>query len=305
MAVGDGVVASAGWNGGFGNAIRLRHANGFQTLYGHLSRIRVRAGQRVSQGDVIGAVGMTGLATGPHLDYRMVKSGAFVNPLRTQSPPADPVPAAERQAFERERDREMAALGVVATRAPSAPQPHASTPPSRSLPPMTLGRLFLKGLLIFVPVSLGLAWRHSPPAWIFLTACLAILPLAGLMGEATEHLAHHTGPALGGLLNATFGNAAELIIGLVRPPGGRARGREGVAHRFHSREPAGRPGARHVPRRLETAGAALQPARGREREQRHGAARSWACVVPAPSTPSSPYQDRRVESISVDISRSC
>jgi murein DD-endopeptidase MepM/ murein hydrolase activator NlpD len=120
MAVGDGVVASAGWDGGFGNAIRLRHANGFATLYGHLSRIHVRVGQRVSQGDVIGAVGMTGLATGPHLDYRMVKSGVFVNPLRTQSPPADPVPPAERAAFERERDRAMAALDVGAS--PRGPQ---------------------------------------------------------------------------------------------------------------------------------------------------------------------------------------
>jgi Ca2+:H+ antiporter len=80
---------------------------------------------------------------------------------------------------------------------------------------MTPGRLVLKGLLVFVPVSLALGWRDGPPAWVFLTACLAILPLAGLMGEATEHLAHHTGPALGGLLNATFGNAAELIIGFV------------------------------------------------------------------------------------------
>jgi murein DD-endopeptidase MepM/ murein hydrolase activator NlpD len=113
MAVGDGVVASAGWDAGFGNAIRLRHSNGFATLYGHLSRIHVRVGQRVTQGDVIGAVGMTGLATGPHLDYRMVKSGVFVNPLRTQSPPADPVPASEHLAFERERDREMAALGAM------------------------------------------------------------------------------------------------------------------------------------------------------------------------------------------------
>jgi murein DD-endopeptidase MepM/ murein hydrolase activator NlpD len=110
MAVGDGRVISAGWEGGYGKAIRLRHANGFVTLYGHLSRVRVRAGQRVQQGDVIGAVGMTGLATGPHLDYRMVKNGAFVNPLRTQSPPADPIPAAERTAFERDRDRELAAL---------------------------------------------------------------------------------------------------------------------------------------------------------------------------------------------------
>ncbi|MDQ3138248.1 MAG: calcium/proton exchanger [Gemmatimonadota bacterium] len=56
---------------------------------------------------------------------------------------------------------------------------------------------------------------HAPAVWIFLTACLGVLPLAGLMGEATEHLAHRTGPTVGGLLNATFGNAAELIIAIV------------------------------------------------------------------------------------------
>ena len=56
---------------------------------------------------------------------------------------------------------------------------------------------------------------HAPAVWIFITACLGVLPLAGYMGEATEHLAHRTGPTVGGLLNATFGNAAELIIALV------------------------------------------------------------------------------------------
>jgi Ca2+:H+ antiporter len=70
-------------------------------------------------------------------------------------------------------------------------------------------------LLVFVPVSIGLGLGHASPTWVFLTSCLAILPLAGLMGEATEHITHHTGPAVGGLLNASFGNAAELIIGFI------------------------------------------------------------------------------------------
>jgi Ca2+:H+ antiporter len=56
---------------------------------------------------------------------------------------------------------------------------------------------------------------HAPAIWVFVTACLGVLPLAGIMGEATEHLAHHSGPTIGGLLNATFGNAAELIIAVV------------------------------------------------------------------------------------------
>jgi Ca2+:H+ antiporter len=71
-------------------------------------------------------------------------------------------------------------------------------------------------LLAAVPASIVLGYvLHAPAVWIFLTACLGVLPLAGYMGEATEHLAHRTGPTVGGLLNATFGNAAELIIALV------------------------------------------------------------------------------------------
>jgi Ca2+:H+ antiporter len=70
-------------------------------------------------------------------------------------------------------------------------------------------------LLLFVPVSVGLGLAHAAPTLVFVSACLAILPLAGLMGEATEHLTHHTGPAVGGLLNASFGNAAELIIAAI------------------------------------------------------------------------------------------
>jgi Ca2+:H+ antiporter len=73
----------------------------------------------------------------------------------------------------------------------------------------------LYSMLLLVPVSLGLGLAHAPPTLVFVASCLAILPLAALMGEATEHLAHRTGPGLGGLLNATFGNAAELIIGFM------------------------------------------------------------------------------------------
>jgi Ca2+:H+ antiporter len=71
-------------------------------------------------------------------------------------------------------------------------------------------------LLLAVPVSIVLGYVvHAPGVWVFFVACLGVLPLAGLMGEATEHLAHRTGPTIGGLLNATFGNAAELIIAIV------------------------------------------------------------------------------------------
>jgi Ca2+:H+ antiporter len=70
-------------------------------------------------------------------------------------------------------------------------------------------------LIVFVPVCVWLGVTDASPTWVFAAACLAILPLAGLMGEATEHLTTHTGPTLGGLLNASFGNAAELIIGFM------------------------------------------------------------------------------------------
>jgi len=69
-------------------------------------------------------------------------------------------------------------------------------------------------LLVMVPVALGLAWWDAPKVWIFAASCLAIIPLAGLMGNSTEMLSDQVGPGLGGLMNATFGNAAELIIAI-------------------------------------------------------------------------------------------
>lgn len=70
-------------------------------------------------------------------------------------------------------------------------------------------------LLLAIPASVVLNWQHASPILIFVTACLGVLPLAGLMGKATEEIAERTGPTIGGLLNATFGNAAELIIAIV------------------------------------------------------------------------------------------
>jgi len=73
----------------------------------------------------------------------------------------------------------------------------------------------LKLLLVFVPLAAVAEWRHWGPVTVFVFACIAIIPLAGIMGESTEHLAARLGAGIGGLLNATFGNAAELIIALV------------------------------------------------------------------------------------------
>ena len=95
-----------------------------------------------------------------------------------------------------------------------APRPaHSGLPPHLQKSRTPRWRLVL---LAALPVSILLGYvLHAPAVWIFITACLGVLPLAGYMGEATEHLAHRTGPTVGGLLNATFGNAAELIIALV------------------------------------------------------------------------------------------
>jgi Ca2+:H+ antiporter len=70
-------------------------------------------------------------------------------------------------------------------------------------------------LLIFIPVAIVLEFIHAASVWIFVASSIAIIPLAGLMGEATERLSERAGPGIGGLLNATFGNAAELIIAII------------------------------------------------------------------------------------------
>jgi murein DD-endopeptidase MepM/ murein hydrolase activator NlpD len=100
-AVADGRVGAAGWAGGNGISVTLHHRSGYLTQYNHLSKLAsgIRPGRRVTQRQIIGYVGMTGLATGPHLDYRVAKNGTFVNPLGEKFIPGDPVAAAEREAF--------------------------------------------------------------------------------------------------------------------------------------------------------------------------------------------------------------
>ena len=94
VAVGDGRVISRRWKNGYGRFIAIRHNNRYTTTYGHLSRYasKVKKGSNVKQGQVIGYVGASGLATGPHLDFRMKKNGRFVNPLKMRFPAARPVP---------------------------------------------------------------------------------------------------------------------------------------------------------------------------------------------------------------------
>lgn len=104
-AVGDATVTSAGWSGGYGRMVELRHSNGTITRYGHLSRIGIgiRPGVRVRQGEVIGNVGMTGLATGPHLHYEFRVGGIARDPRSIKSEPGAPLPKGALAEFQRRR----------------------------------------------------------------------------------------------------------------------------------------------------------------------------------------------------------
>ena len=87
----DGVVLDCGWNGGAGNMVRVRHANNYETMYLHLSKIYVKKGDRVTGGKtIVGLVGSTGESTGPHLDYRIKQGGSYVNPLAWKFQPQSP-----------------------------------------------------------------------------------------------------------------------------------------------------------------------------------------------------------------------
>ncbi len=101
MVTADGVVASAGWHGGGGNAVEVRHTGGYVTTYMHLSRFAsgIRPGVRVEQGQVIGYVGATGLATGAHLDYRVTQNGRHLNPAGIGRDPAPPLPPSALPGF--------------------------------------------------------------------------------------------------------------------------------------------------------------------------------------------------------------
>jgi murein DD-endopeptidase MepM/ murein hydrolase activator NlpD len=112
-AVADGVVAYKGWKNGNGNTVSIRHPNGYETMYNHLSRYGkgIKRGKHVRQKYIIGYVGSTGLSTGPHLDYRMKKNGRFINPLKEKFPLGTPVPAASEEAFQQISKRMLALLG--------------------------------------------------------------------------------------------------------------------------------------------------------------------------------------------------
>ena len=102
MAVGDGTVTFAGWNGGFGNYIDIHHNDVYETQYAHLLAYAkgIKYGAKVVQGQIIGYVGSTGWSTGPHLHYQIKKHGTLVNPMDIELPAGDPVPEEKKAEFE-------------------------------------------------------------------------------------------------------------------------------------------------------------------------------------------------------------
>ena len=101
MTIGDGVITSMKYEGAGGNTIRIRHNSVYSTAYLHLSGYAkgLKVGQRVRQGEVIGYVGSTGRSTGPHLDFRVWKNGTPINPLKMDSPPAEPLKQENMESF--------------------------------------------------------------------------------------------------------------------------------------------------------------------------------------------------------------
>jgi murein DD-endopeptidase MepM/ murein hydrolase activator NlpD len=114
QTIGSGRVLFAGWRGEDGKLVKIQHANGYVTFYMHLSRILVHVGERVEQGQRIGLVGRTGLATGPHLDFRIEQHGRFLNIEHMALPPANPVAKRDWNAFVTARNSELAELPSAA-----------------------------------------------------------------------------------------------------------------------------------------------------------------------------------------------
>ncbi len=116
-ALGDGRITFAGWKGGYGRLVQIRHTNrNHSTRYGHMSKFGrgIHKGVRVKQGQIIGYVGMSGLATGPHLHFEFRVRGRAMNPLRVKHTPAKPVPKAEMASFKRHADDLQSSLKLAA-----------------------------------------------------------------------------------------------------------------------------------------------------------------------------------------------
>lgn len=115
MATSDGVVIHRGHDSSYGNSIQIRHPNGFITRYAHMRGFRsgIVVGSRVRQSEVIGYVGSTGLATGPHLHYEMLRGGRYMDPLSVDLPAGDPVPSQDRVRWQQEMGVRVALLESI------------------------------------------------------------------------------------------------------------------------------------------------------------------------------------------------
>ena len=118
MTIGDGVVTSVKYEGAGGNTVRIKHNSVYSTAYLHLSKYAkgLKVGQRVRQGEVIGYVGSTGRSTGPHLDFRVWKNGTPINPIKMDSPPAEPIKEENRKAFEKMHENYKARIDTIQAR---------------------------------------------------------------------------------------------------------------------------------------------------------------------------------------------
>ncbi|WP_035707187.1 M23 family metallopeptidase, partial [Bradyrhizobium genomosp. I (2014)] len=107
FASGNGMIEKAGPEGGYGKYIRIKHANGYETAYGHMSAFAkgMEPGKKVRQGQVIGFVGSSGLSTGPHVHYEILVNGRFVDPMRVKLPRGRSLEGPMLAGFEKERDR--------------------------------------------------------------------------------------------------------------------------------------------------------------------------------------------------------
>jgi murein DD-endopeptidase MepM/ murein hydrolase activator NlpD len=112
VSIGTGTVAYAGWRGGYGNIVEVRHANGYTTRYAHFSAIArgIRKGKKIGQGDVVGYVGQTGHATGPHLHFEMLRDGKKLNFLSIKIPRQQQLAGRDLDRFRDLRDERIALL---------------------------------------------------------------------------------------------------------------------------------------------------------------------------------------------------
>jgi len=117
VSIGDGVVTYVGWEGDYGRFVKIRHRNGYYSTYGHLSRYGrgIGRGYKVEQGQVVGYVGGTGLVTGPHLDFRVIRNGKFVNFLKIQIPAAESIKDKFKGEFEITKRERLYQLGLLSS----------------------------------------------------------------------------------------------------------------------------------------------------------------------------------------------